>query len=197
MTNIFQRRESEVRSYCRSFPAVFERAKDSFLYDASGRAYLDFFCGAGTMNYGHNPDAMKQALIEYLQNDGVIHSLDMMTAAKKTFLERFESIILQPRGLDYKIQFVAPSGANAIEAALKLARIAKNRSNIIAFTYSYHGLSAGALSVTGNSFYRREFWRIPINAMFLDGEATTEVFKCAVFLLRIDGSRPRIWVCLR
>ncbi|MEW6234628.1 MAG: diaminobutyrate--2-oxoglutarate transaminase [Candidatus Omnitrophota bacterium] len=167
MTNIFQRRESEVRSYCRSFPVVFERAKDSFLYDAAGRAYLDFFCGAGTMNYGHNPDEMKKALIEYLQNDGVIHSLDMMTAAKKTFLERFESIILQPRGLDFKIQFVAPSGANAIEAALKLSRAVKNRSNVIAFTNSYHGLSAGALSVTSNSFYRREAYIQRSNAVFM------------------------------
>lgn len=153
---IFERLESNVRSYCRAFPVVFDKAQGPFMYDVNGKRYIDFFCGAGTMNYGHNNLRMKQAVIEYLQNDGVMHSLDMFTVAKQRYLERLESIILQPRKMDYKAQFVAPSGANAVEAALKLARLATGRSNIVAFTNGYHGLSAGALAVTGNSFYRRE-----------------------------------------
>ena len=153
---IFERRESNVRSYCRTFPVVFDKARGPFVYDVDGKRYIDFFCGAGTMNYGHNNERMKAAVIDYLQNDGVMHSLDMYTAAKQRFLERLEQIILGPRQLDYKVQFVAPSGANAIEAALKWARLATGRSNIVAFTNSYHGLSAGALAVTGNAFYRSE-----------------------------------------
>jgi len=121
-----------------------------------GRRYVDFFCGAGALNYGHNPKEAKIALLEYLQADGVTHSLDLATAAKQQFLETFESTILKPRKLPYKIQFVGPTGANAVEAALKLVRKNQRRQTVVAFSNAYHGLSGGALSVTGNSFYRDE-----------------------------------------
>lgn len=163
----FQRLESEVRSYCRSFPVLFSGAKGSFLYDAEGNRYLDFLSGAGTLNYGHNNPAIKQAVIEYLQGDNILHSLDLSTVAKKRFLERFGKVILEPRGMDYKVQFTGPTGANAVEAALKLARLVKKRSNVIAFTNGYHGLSSGALSVTGNSFYRNEAFVHRHNVSFL------------------------------
>lgn len=122
MLKIFQQRESEVRSYSRTFPTLFTTAKEAYLYDTLGKQYIDFLSGAGTVNYGHNNAAMKQAIIDYLQADGVVHSLDMATKAKQRFLETFESIILKPRGLDYKIPFSGPTGTNAVEAALKLAR---------------------------------------------------------------------------
>lgn len=163
----FQRLESEVRSYCRSFPVLFSWAKGSFLYDAEGNRYLDFLSGAGTLNYGHNNPAIKNAVIEYLQGDNILHSLDLSTVAKKRFLERFGKVILEPRGMDYKVQFTGPTGANAVEAALKLARLVKKRSNVIAFTNGYHGLSSGALSVTGNSFYRNEAFVHRHNVSFL------------------------------
>jgi diaminobutyrate-2-oxoglutarate transaminase len=143
--NVFDRRESEVRSYSRAFPAVFQKAKGSFLYDTEGRKYIDFFCGAGALNYGHNPREMVKAVQDYLAEDGIIHSLDMWTSAKRRFLERFEAVVLQPRGLDYKVQFTGPTGANAVEAALKLARKVTKRANVIAFTEGYHGVSLGAL----------------------------------------------------
>lgn len=152
--NVFERLESEVRSYCRSFPVEFATAKGSHLFDVHGRQYIDLFSGAGSLNYGHNHPEMQKAACEYLAGDGVIHSLDMFTTAKRCFLEKFESIILKPRSMAYKVQFVGPTGATAIEAALKLARLVKKRSNVIAFTNAYHGLSMGALSVTANSFYR-------------------------------------------
>ena len=164
---IFQRRESEVRSYLRSFPVVFERSKGAYLYDREGRAYIDFFSGAGTLNYGHNPDAMKKALIRYLEEDGVAHSLDMATVAKQRFLEKFESVILLPRGLDYKVQFTAPTGTNGVEAALKLARKVTGRGNIVAFSQGYHGLSSGALAVTANQYYRHESWTNRQNVSFM------------------------------
>jgi diaminobutyrate-2-oxoglutarate transaminase len=156
LPDIFHRRESNVRSYCRSFPTVFQKAQGSLLWDTDGNRYVDFFCGAGSLSYGHNPKDAKMALLEYLQADGVTHSLDLATAAKQQFLETFESTILTPRKLPYKIQFVGPTGANAVEAALKLVRKNKRRQTVVAFSNAYHGLSGGALSVTGNSFYRDE-----------------------------------------
>lgn len=151
---VFERRESNVRSYCRSFPATFARAKGAVVYDADGRPYLDFLAGAGALNYGHNHDGIKAALLEYLAEDGLIQGLDLHTSAKARFLEAFEERILEPRGLDYKVQFTGPTGANAVEAALKLARKATGRTGVFAFMGGYHGHSLGALAATANRAQR-------------------------------------------
>jgi diaminobutyrate-2-oxoglutarate transaminase len=171
MLDIFEARESVVRSYCRSFPVLFEAADGPFLFDTQGRRYIDFFCGAGAINYGHNEPSMKRAIIDYLETNGIIHSLDLATSAKRQFLEKFISVILEPRELDYKVQFVGPTGASAVEAALKLARLVTQRSHVIAFTRAYHGLSAGALSVTADSFYRNKAYcsRSDVSFMPFDG----------------------------
>lgn len=161
---IFEEMESEVRGYVRAFPAVFDTAKGAYLYDEQGNEYIDFFAGAGTLNYGHNNPLISSALIEYLQRDGIVHALDKATVAKKNFLQKFRDTILAPRNLDYKIQFTGPTGTNAVETALKLARMVKRRSNIIAFTNGYHGLTMGALAVTGNDFYRDESYGARNNA---------------------------------
>lgn len=149
-TEVFERYESNVRSYCRSFPVVFQRAKDAQLFDESGRAYIDFFAGAGALNYGHNPDFIKERLIDYLSNDNVTHALDMFTVAKREFLTRFVDIILKPRSLDYKVQFCGPTGADAVEAALKLARLATGRHTLASFTGGWHGMTTGCLQVTSD-----------------------------------------------
>jgi diaminobutyrate-2-oxoglutarate transaminase len=151
----FERLESAVRSYCRSFPVVFTSASGATLVDEDGREYLDFFAGAGALNYGHNPPAMKQAIIDYLQGDGILHSLDLATGAKRRFLERFEEVILRPRGLEYRVQFPGPTGTNAVEAALKLARKVTGRQMVACFANGYHGMTLGALAVTGNAAKRR------------------------------------------
>jgi diaminobutyrate-2-oxoglutarate transaminase len=151
---IFEALESQVRSYCRGWPVVFDRASGSWMYDEDGKPYLDFFAGAGALNYGHNHPELKNALIEYLQRDGVTHGLDMTTVAKRNFLERFQQVVLEPRGLDYKVQFPGPTGANSVESALKLARKVTGRESIINFTNAFHGMTLGALSVTGNSMKR-------------------------------------------
>jgi diaminobutyrate-2-oxoglutarate transaminase len=151
---IFTARESAVRSYCRAWPTVFDQAAGSWLHGEDGRAYLDFFAGAGALNYGHNNPALKQALLDYLAGDRVIHSLDMYTVAKREFLAAFGELILQPRQLDYRVQFPGPGGANAVEAALKLARKVTGRTEVISFTDAFHGMTLGALSVTGSPFHR-------------------------------------------
>jgi diaminobutyrate-2-oxoglutarate transaminase len=151
---IFEELESEVRSYCRQWPTVFDRAVGSRLYDEAGREYIDFFAGAGALNYGHNNPALKGALLDYLDRDRVVHSLDMFTVAKREFLAAFDELILRPRGLDYRVQFPGPGGANAVEAALKLARKVTGRTEVVCFTNAFHGMTLGALAVTGNSLHR-------------------------------------------
>jgi diaminobutyrate-2-oxoglutarate transaminase len=151
---IFEDRESAVRSYCRTWPKVFDRARGSWLYDEDGDAYLDFFTGASALNYGHNNPAIKEALLGYLADDRVIHSLDMYTAAKSEFLSVFDELILRPRQLDYMVQFPGPAGTNAVEAALKLARKATGRADVLSFSGAFHGMTLGSLAVTGSRFHR-------------------------------------------
>lgn len=146
--------ESNVRSYSRSFPAIFSRARGSIMLTEDGRKVIDFFSGAGALNYGHNNHEIKAAITEYLASDAVVHGLDMATPAKLEFMETFNSVILRGRSLQYRLQFTGPTGANAIEAALKLSRKVTGRQNIISFTQGYHGMSLGAISASGNRFYR-------------------------------------------
>lgn len=148
---VFVAMESEVRRYCRCFPAVFKSAKGAHLFAEDGTQYIDFFCGAGTLNYGHNNELIKKHVISYLQEDGLIHGLDMHTTAKREFLARFRNVVLRPRELPYKVQFCGPTGTDAVEAALKLARKVTRRTNVIAFAGAYHGMSLGSLSATGSA----------------------------------------------
>lgn len=148
---IFDRLESEVRSYCRSFPTVFTTAEGHLLRDEQGREYIDFFAGAGALNYGHNHPTLKARLLEHIASDRITHSLDMATEAKREFLETLHRIVLAPRGLPHKVMFPGPTGTNAVEAALKIARLVTGRTNVIAFTNAYHGMTLGALAVTGNA----------------------------------------------
>lgn len=150
----FERLESRVRSYARNFPAVFERAEGSWLYARNGSRYLDFLMGCSTLNYGHNPSPLKQSLIDYIAGDGLTHSLDMYSESKEQFLLELSRTVLEPRGLDYVAQFPGPTGANAVEAALKLARKVTGRQNVIAFTNGFHGVTLGALACTGSAHHR-------------------------------------------
>lgn len=152
--NTFEQYESEVRSYSRHFPEIFVNAKEAHITDINGKEYIDFFCGAGAVNYGHNNPYIKQKVIDYLLTDGIIHALDMYTEPKKDFIETLEKRIIEPRGLKYKIQFCGPTGTNAVEAAIKLARKNKERRNIFAFMGCFHGMTLGALSLTSEMYAR-------------------------------------------
>lgn len=160
--DVFAELESNVRSYCRAWPAVWAQARGARLWDEDGRGYLDFFSGAGALNYGHNPPQLKQALISYLEEDGVLHALDMSTRAKREFLLRFDELILRPREMSYRVQFTGPTGANAVEAALKLARKVTGRETVIAFSNAFHGMTLGALAVSANPNKRRSAG-VPLN----------------------------------
>ncbi|MBP2256995.1 diaminobutyrate-2-oxoglutarate transaminase [Virgibacillus campisalis] len=170
----FEELESVVRSYSRGWPTVFEKSKGYKLWDIDGKEYIDFFAGAGTLNYGHNDEKMQQKLIDYIKQDGIIHSLDMGTIPRKNFLESFQDIILKPRNLDYKVMFPGPTGTNAVESALKIARKVTGRDTVISFTNAFHGMTVGSLSVTGNSM-KREGAGIPLhNSVFMPFDDFTE-----------------------
>ena len=154
MFNIFEEKESNVRSYCRKFPTEFSIAQNAVLTDINGRQYIDFFAGAGAMNYGHNNPYIKAQILDYLKEDHIIHALDMYTEAKEQFIRTFSDNILSPRNLPHKVMFCGSTGTNAVEAALKLARKATKRSNIFAFSGAFHGMSLGSLAMTSDEYSR-------------------------------------------
>ncbi|WP_101067181.1 diaminobutyrate--2-oxoglutarate transaminase [Roseovarius salinarum] len=151
---IFDRRESEARSYCRGMQSVFTKAQGSEMTDADGRSYIDFLAGCSSLNYGHNDPDMKAALMDHIAGDGIAHGLDLHTETKAGFLNAFEEHILKPRDMDHRVMFTGPTGANAVEAAMKIARKVTGRNNIIAFTNGFHGVTLGALSATANGYHR-------------------------------------------
>ncbi len=152
--NIFEERESGIRAYSRVYPAVFASAENARQTDDTGKEYIDFFAGAGVLNFGHNNPRMTSAVIDYLQNNGVLHSLDMHTVAKGAFMQKFTDVVLKPRGMPHRMQFMGPTGTNAVEAAMKLARRATGRENIVAFSRGFHGMTLGALAATANAYFR-------------------------------------------
>lgn len=152
--NTFTRLESEVRSYARAFPCTLQTARGAELWDIEGRRYLDFLAGAGSLNYGHNNPALKEALLSYIASDAITHSLDLQTEAKEKFLRTMHEVILKPRGLDHVMMFTGPTGTNAVEAAFKIARKATGRTNIVTFTNGFHGVTMGALAATCNQYHR-------------------------------------------
>lgn len=153
-TSIYDRRESGARSYCRAFPASFARAQGSELFSAEGDRYIDFLAGCSSLNYGHNDPDMKAALVKHISQDGLAHALDFHTEEKEAFLRAYEANILAPRGMDYRVMMTGPTGTNAVEAAIKLARKVTGRRNVVAFTNGFHGMTMGALSLTGNASKR-------------------------------------------
>ena len=152
--NTINKRESNVRSYVRNFPAVFDSASGSWLSTDIGDRFLDFFCSAGSLNYGHNNDVAISSMQAYLKKNGILNSLDFATTAKIDFIETFDQYILSPRGLKYKYQFTGPTGTDGVEAAIKLARLATSRSTIVACKGSFHGVTLGSLSATASEYFR-------------------------------------------
>lgn len=188
--------ESNVRLYSRKFPKVFSRARGSIMLTEDGIRVIDFLSGAGALNYGHNNHKIRESITNYLLSDAVIHGLDVDTPAKLEFMETFSSAILQKRGMRYRIQFTGPTGANAVEAAIKLSRKFTGRHNVVSFTNGYHGVSLGALAATGNCFYRQASG-LPLSGVtfmpydgYLGPEFDTAEYLRKVFLDRSSGIDP-------
>ncbi len=174
--DVFEQWESNIRGYCRAWPTVFKTAVNARQTDENGKTYLDFFAGAGVLNFGHNNPAMQKAIIEYIQANGVTHSLDMYTTAKREFVSAFVDTVLKPRGMDHKLQFIGPTGTNAVEAALKLARRVTGRTQVVAFSHGFHGMTLGSLACTANDYFRgaagvplEHVHRLPYQSAEIDG----------------------------
>ncbi len=188
--DVFEKHESQVRSYCRSFDTVFTKASGSEMTDADGKTYIDFLAGCSSLNYGHNDPDMKQALVDHIMADGIAHGLDMYTDTKAAFLQAYEDHILAPRGMDYKIMMTGPTGTNAVEAAVKLARKVTGRRNVVSFTNGFHGMTMGALALTGNAGKRAGagnscgglcgVTHMPYDGAFGDGVDTLEQIRMMV-----------------
>ena len=188
--DVFEKHESQVRSYCRSFDTVFTKASGSQMTDADGKTYIDFLAGCSSLNYGHNDPDMKQALVDHIMADGIAHGLDMYTDTKAAFLQAYEEHILAPRGMDYKIMMTGPTGTNAVEAAVKLARKVTGRRNVVSFTNGFHGMTMGALALTGNAGKRAGagnscgglcgVTHLPYDGAFGDGVDTLEQIRMMV-----------------
>ena len=162
MFETFEKYESNVRSYCRKYPVVFDGAKNAELFSEQGDRYIDFLAVAGSVNYGHNNSEIKAAVLDYLSEDRIINALDMYTKAKREFIEALENLILIPRKLNYKVMCCGSTGTNAIEAALKLARKNTGRTNVFAFSGAFHGMSLGSLACTTDKI-SREGAGVPLN----------------------------------
>jgi diaminobutyrate-2-oxoglutarate transaminase len=184
---VFEKWESNIRGYSRMYPTVFSSASNARQMDADGKSYVDFFAGAGVLNFGHNNPRMKKAIVEFIEADGIAHSLDMATTTKQAFMEKFISTVLEPREMNYKMQFMGPTGTNAVEAALKLARKVTGRSNVVAFTSGFHGMTLGSLACTGNEYFRQaagvalnDVHRLPFETKAGGGVDQINEFRCAL-----------------
>ncbi len=142
--------ESNARSYPRKFPFALAKAKGTWVEDIEGNKYLDFLCGAGTLALGHNNEEINQAMVEMLQGDLPLHTLDLTTPVKDEFVHAVISKLPKELAENCKIQFCSPSGTDATDAALKLCKTATGRTGIIAFQGGFHGMGHGALACTGN-----------------------------------------------
>ncbi len=147
--------ESEVRSYCRGWPTVLTTAKDSWVTDIDEAPCTSTSSPVpGALNYGHNNAQLKTRATGV--PGAATASCTRSTSRRppsRTFLETIRPVDpAAPRSLDYKVQFPGPTGANSVESALKLARKVTGRESIISFTNAFHGMTLGALAVTGNSF---------------------------------------------
>lgn len=143
-------KESAARSYADSVDRVLDSGVLSRVWDVEGRSYLDFLSNAGTLAAGHNHPKLVAAVQDFLTSGHVQQALDITTVAKHRFLTALLHTLPLPFAEHCKIQFCGPSGADATEAALKLFKTATGRSTVLAFHGAYHGMTAGALAMTGN-----------------------------------------------
>ncbi len=188
MFDIFERKESQVRSYCRKYPVIFDKAFNAELFSDEGERFIDFLASAGSMNYGHNNPEIKEKILEYLSEDRVINSLDMYTKAKEEFLQTFTEDILEPRNLDYKVMCCGPTGTNAVEAALKLARKNQKRTNVFAFAGAFHGMTLGSLALTTDRLSRESGGVFLGNVTFLPYDGTFDSIEYLKWILEDDHS---------
>ncbi|MFB2539025.1 MULTISPECIES: diaminobutyrate--2-oxoglutarate transaminase [unclassified Acinetobacter] len=156
--------ESNVRSYPRKLPLAIAKAQGCWVTDVEGNQYLDFLAGAGTLALGHNHPAVIQAIQDVLASGLPLHTLDLTTPLKDAFSEELLSFFPKDK---YVLQFTSPAGTDANEAAIKLAKTYTGRGNVIAFSGGYHGMTHGALALTGNLSAKNAVQNLMAGVQFL------------------------------
>ncbi|WP_205023555.1 diaminobutyrate--2-oxoglutarate transaminase family protein [Streptomyces sp. HB132] len=144
-------RESAARTYARSLPIVPVRARGMTIEGADGRRYLDCLSGAGTLALGHNHPVVLEAIRKVIDSGAPLHVLDLATPVKDAFTTELFATLPRELADNARIQFCGPAGTDAVEAAFKLTRAASGRSELLAFTGAYHGMTAGALAASGGA----------------------------------------------
>ncbi|GAA3627133.1 aspartate aminotransferase family protein [Flavivirga jejuensis] len=157
--------ESSIVSYPRSMPIAIKRAKGSIIEDVDGNYFIDFFGGAGVLNVGHGNEYVLKYVKE--QQSDLIHVLDFPTENKLNLIEKIIGHLPEEIQKDYKVSFGGPTGSDAVEAAIKLAKIKTGRDGVIAFTGGYHGMTSGALAVTSDTFFRNHITSLMPNVHFV------------------------------
>ena len=142
--------ESNARSYPRKLPLALARAKGFYVQDVDGHVYLDCLSGAGALALGHNHPAVHDAIRAQLAVDLPPLTLDLTTPVKDAFVHEVLSLFPEQFARHARVQFCGPSGADAVEAAIKLVKHATGRRGMMAFHGGYHGMTHGALSLMGN-----------------------------------------------
>lgn len=144
------RQESNARTYPRRIPLVLERAHGIYVQDSRGQVFIDCLAGAGTLALGHNHPVVVAAIQQALDAGLPMHTLDLTTPVKDAFVQELFDHLPAEFARTAKIQFCGPTGADAVEAALKLTRTATGRQTVLAFQGAYHGMTLGTLSLSGN-----------------------------------------------
>ena len=157
--------EGSVVSYPRSIPLAFKRAKGAIIEDVDGNRFLDFFAGAGVLNLGHsNEEVLAYATA---QQQDLIHCLDFPTENKLSAIRKILGSLPETLRDQYKVSFGGPTGSDAVEAAIKLAKIKTGRDTIIAFSGGYHGMTSGALALTSNVGFRNKLPSLIANVHYV------------------------------
>ena len=142
--------ESNARSYPRKLPIALARGKGLYLQDVDGHVYYDCLSGAGALALGHNHSVVQDAIRAQLDADLPPLTLDLTTPVKDAFVREILSLFPEEFARHARVQFCGPSGADAVEAAIKLVKHATGRRGMMAFHGGYHGMTHGALSLMGN-----------------------------------------------
>ncbi|MCV4342903.1 diaminobutyrate--2-oxoglutarate transaminase [Pseudomonas capsici] len=160
-------RESNARSYPRRIPLALQEAHGLYVRDTQGQLFMDCLAGAGTLALGHNHPVAIEAMRQTLDSGLPLHTLDLTTPVKDRFVEDLFAALPENFARHARIQFCGPTGADGIEAALKLARIATGRKPVMSFSGGYHGMTLGTLSLMGNLGPKQALGSLMADVQFL------------------------------
>lgn len=160
-------RESNARTYARNINRILTQGKLARVYDSQGNEYIDCLSCAGTLPLGHNHPFIQEKAINFLQSGQIQQALDIATPAKINFVEELYRVLPEPFARQAKIQFCGPTGADGIEAALKLFKTVTNRRSVLVFSGAYHGMTHGTLSLMGNLAPKKAITGLSAEVQFL------------------------------